>query len=79
MVSAVAASVAPLQVFIFVYAFVGPLHYLTEIAWLRKKEFYFRDGVVSERVYVAIAIVLCVAVSIDFYIHRGLTGYAIGS
>jgi hypothetical protein len=77
-VSAVAASVAPLQVFIFVYAFVGPLHYLTEIAWLRKKEFYFRDGVVSERVYVAIAIVLCVAVSIDFYIHRGLTGYAIG-
>ena len=43
--SAVAASLAPLQVFIFVYAFVGPLHYLTEIAWLKKKDFYFGGGV----------------------------------
>jgi hypothetical protein len=77
-VSAVAASLAPLQVFIFVYAFVGPLHYLTEIAWLKKKGFYFGAGVVTERAYVAIAAVLCVAVSVDFYIHRGLTGYAIG-
>jgi hypothetical protein len=76
--SAVAASLAPLQVFIFVYAFVGPLHYLTEIAWLKKKDFYFGGGVVSERLYVAVAAVLCVAVSIDFYIHRGMTGYAIG-
>jgi hypothetical protein len=76
--SAVAASLAPLQVFIFVYAFVGPLHYLTEIAWLKKKGFYFSGGAVSEQVYVAIAAVLCVAVSVDFYIHRGLTGYAIG-
>jgi len=77
-VSAIAASLAPLQVFIFVYAFVGPLHYLTEIAWLKKKAFYFGGGAVSERVYVAVAAVLCVAVSVDFYIHRGLTGYAIG-
>jgi hypothetical protein len=77
-VSAVAASLAPLQVFIFVYAFVGPLHYLTEIAWLRKKSFYFGGGAVSEGVYVALAAVLCMIVSVDFYIHRGLTGYAIG-
>jgi hypothetical protein len=76
--SAVAASLAPLQVFIFVYAFVGPLHYLTEIAWLKKKDFYFGGGLISERVYVAVAAVLCAAVSVDFYIHRGLTGYAIG-
>jgi hypothetical protein len=77
-VSAVAASVAPLQVFIFVYAFVGPLHYLTEIAWLRKTNFYVGGGAISERVYVVLAAVLCVAVSADFYVHRGLTGYAIG-
>ena len=78
LVSAVAASLAPLQVFIFVYAFVGPLHYLTEIAWLKKKDFYLSGGAVSERAYVAVAAVLCVAASVDFYIHRGLTGYAIG-
>jgi hypothetical protein len=77
-VSAVAASLAPLQVFIFVYAFVGPLHYLTEIAWLKKKAFYVGGGAVPERVYVAVAGVLCVGVCADFYIHRGITGYAIG-
>jgi hypothetical protein len=77
-VSAVAAAIAPLQVFIFVYAFVGPLHYLTEMAWLKKKDFYVGDGIISQRVYVAIAVALCVVVSVDFYLHRGLTGYAIG-
>lgn len=77
-VSAVAASLAPLQVFIFVYAFVGPLHYLTEIAWLKKKEFYLGAGVVSEQLYVVVAAVLCVAATVDFYVHRGLAGYAIG-
>ncbi len=77
-VSAVAASLAPLQVFIFVYAFVGPLHYLTEIAWLKKKDFYFGKGVVSQRIYVYVAVVLCVAVSADFYVRRGWSGYVIG-
>ena len=47
--SATAAMLAPLQTFIFVYAFVGPLHYLTEIAWLRKKDFYF-GGLDARRV-----------------------------
>ena len=76
--SATAAMLAPLQTFIFVYAFVGPLHYLTEIAWLRKKDFYFGEGLVSPRWYTAIAALLCIAASIDFYLHRGITGYAIG-
>jgi hypothetical protein len=78
LLSAVAASLAPLQVFIFVYAFVGPLHYLTEIAWLKKKDFYFGGGVVPERVYLAMAVVLCLCVRADVYAHRGIMGYAIG-
>jgi hypothetical protein len=76
-VSAVAASLAPLQVFIFVYAFVGPLHYLTEIAWLKKKDFYFSGGIVPERIYVALAAVLCLGMRADLYVHRGITGYSI--
>ena len=76
--SAVAATLAPLQTFIFVYAFVGPFHYLTEIAWLRKKEFYFGGGLVSPRVFVVVASALCLAASVDMVIHRGITGYAVG-
>ncbi len=76
--SVIAATLAPLQTFIFVYAFVGPFHYLTEIAWLRKKEFYFGQGIVSPRLYVIIASLLCLAGSVDVLVHRGMTGYAVG-
>lgn len=78
LISAAAATVAPLQVFLFVYAFVGPLHYLTEMAWLKKKDFYSGDWLVSSPIYVLIASLLCVAVSVDFYLHRGITAYTVG-
>jgi hypothetical protein len=79
LVSATAAALAPLQVFLFAYAFIGPLHYLTEMAWLRKKNFYSdsRSGLLSSSLYVIAAIALCLAVSLDFYLHRGITAYSI--
>lgn len=41
MVIACAASiVAPFHVFLFAYAVVGPLHYLTEISWLHDRKFF---------------------------------------
>ncbi len=27
----------PFELFLFAYAFIGPIHYLSEIAWLDKK------------------------------------------
>jgi hypothetical protein len=77
--SAALAWVAPLQTFIVAYAVIGPFHYLTEIAWLRKKEFFFGDGVVSPRIYLATASVLCVVASLDLYFKRGWAVYAIGA
>jgi hypothetical protein len=38
--SCVAAFVMPFEVFLFAYAFMGPLHYLTEISWLHDKNYY---------------------------------------
>jgi hypothetical protein len=77
--SAAMAWVAPLQTFIVAYAVIGPFHYLTEIAWLRKKEFFFGDGVVSPRVYLLTASVLCVFASLDLHFKRGWAVYAIGA
>ena len=79
LVSAAAAALAPLQVFLFAYAFIGPLHYLTEMAWLRKKNFYSdtKSGILPSSLYVIAAIALCLAVSLDFYLHRGITAYSI--
>ncbi len=40
--SASLAFVFPFQLFLFVYAFLGPLHYLTEISWLHDRHFFTR-------------------------------------
>ncbi|HEU4889465.1 MAG TPA: hypothetical protein VFV49_16390 [Thermoanaerobaculia bacterium] len=39
-VSCAAAVVAPFHVFLFAYAVLGPLHYLTEMSWLHDREFF---------------------------------------
>lgn len=37
-----AAIAAPFQVFLFAYAVLGPLHYLTEISWLHDRNYFTR-------------------------------------
>ena len=41
--SCIAAFVMPFEVFLFAYAVLGPLHYLTEISWLHDRQ-YFTKG-----------------------------------
>lgn len=41
--SCIAAFIMPFEVFLFAYAFLGPLHYLTEISWLHDRQ-YFAKG-----------------------------------
>jgi hypothetical protein len=78
-VSGAAAAVAPLQVFLLAYVLLGPFHYLTEIAWLRKKDFYFGEGLVSPRLYAVLAGVLAVAGAADFVLRRGLSFWVVGA
>lgn len=40
LLSALTAFFIPFELFLFVYAFLGPLHYLTEINWLHQKGYY---------------------------------------
>lgn len=42
-ISFIAALLFPFSVFLFAYAVLGPLHYLTEINWIRSKK-YFTDS-----------------------------------
>lgn len=43
LVSCVIAFIIPFELFLFSYAILGPLHYLTEISWLHKRQ-YFSPG-----------------------------------
>jgi hypothetical protein len=79
LVSGVAAAIAPLQVLLLAFAFLGPFHYLTEIAWLRKKKFYFDEGLVPPSVYVGIAVAMAVVGVIQYIVHRDLGFWIVGT
>jgi len=40
LISSIFSFLLPFETFLFVYAFLGPLHYLTEISWLEKRNFF---------------------------------------
>jgi hypothetical protein len=40
LISSLFSYLLPFETFLFVYAFLGPLHYLTEISWLEKRDFF---------------------------------------
>lgn len=58
-VSCIAAFIMPFEVFLFAYAFMGPLHYLTEISWLHDRQ-YFAKGKYDFVVLLAIGVLLSV-------------------
>lgn len=42
-ISLIASYILPFEVFLFSYAVLGPLHYLTEISWLEKKSYFIKS------------------------------------
>lgn len=60
LVAAAASFVRPFEVFLFAYALLGPLHYLTEISWLHDRK-YFTRGRNDYLVLVAFAAIITIA------------------
>lgn len=72
-ISAVLAYFLPFETFLLAYAFLGPLHYLTEISWLHDRN-YFSKGKYDFIVLLVIGVLLSYAafardsgIHIDFY------------
>jgi hypothetical protein len=57
LLTAVAAFAKPFELFLAAYAFLGPLHYLTEISWLHDRNYYTR-GKYDYLVLVALSLVV---------------------
>jgi len=57
LLSCVAAFIMPFEVFLFAYAVLGPLHYLTEISWLHDRQ-YFTKGKYDHIVLWAIGVLI---------------------
>lgn len=61
----VAAFIIPFELFLFAYAVLGPLHYLTEISWLHDRKYFTRN----QYDYLFLAL-LCVLLLIFSYLIR---------
>jgi hypothetical protein len=60
-----AASIAPFHVFLFAYAILGPLHYLTEISWLHDRNYFAaRDG--QRRAWLALVLATTAVMLVGF-------------
>ncbi|HEV3089313.1 MAG TPA: hypothetical protein VGX96_19060 [Candidatus Elarobacter sp.] len=67
LVSCVAAYVFPFELFLFSYAVLGPLHYLTEISWLHDRRYFVKpDPVLRAPTQYWLALVL-VTVAVMLY------------
>ncbi len=58
-ISAVFAFWIPFELFLFAYAVLGPLHYLTEISWLHKRQ-YFSPGKKDYLVLIVLTILITI-------------------
>lgn len=56
--SLIVAIKLPFKLFLFAYAFLGPLHYLTEINWLKKKNFFVKSSFPLFKICATVAILL---------------------
>jgi hypothetical protein len=63
--SCAAAFIMPFEVFLFAYAFMGPLHYLTEISWLHDRQ-YFAKGKYDYLVLVVIGLFI----ALEYFAYR---------
>ncbi len=56
----------PFELFLFAYAFIGPIHYLSEIAWLDKKN-YFINSRIQRNFFVFLAFFVAILFLIKFF------------
>jgi hypothetical protein len=77
-ISLIIAVITPFKLFLFSYAILGPLHYLTEITWLHKKNYFFS----ANKKWSIIFIILTLLVSlntifkfIDWEINQSIAAY----
>lgn len=72
------AAYVPFEMFIFAYAVMGPLHYLTEISWLHDRR-YFTSGKLDWLPLVIAAVLAAFGSIVQNEITTGIASFALGA
>lgn len=65
-ISLIIAIKLPFELFLFSYAVLGPLHYLTEIAWLREKDYFISADKKWSWIFIVLTVLMSVYPIIEF-------------
>ena len=65
--SLIVAIKIPFELFLFSYIILGPLHYLTEITWLHKKNYFFSATKKWSIIFILLAILLSIYPTVKFF------------
>ncbi len=71
LISLAAAYILPFEVFLFSYAVLGPLHYLTEISWLDKKNYFIQS---KKDIWIFVLIVAAITIGM-FNAHSKINSF----
>jgi len=74
LLSIIAAYIIPFELFLFSYAVLGPLHYLTEISWLDKKNYFIKS-----KTDIWLFVLLAVFITIGLFYRESKTNNYIAS
>lgn len=61
LISVAIAYILPFELFLFSYAILGPLHYLTEISWLEKKNYFIKS---KKDIWIFVALVFLITIGL---------------
>ncbi|WP_299102892.1 hypothetical protein [uncultured Winogradskyella sp.] len=73
LISFIVAIYLPFELFLFSYAFLGPLHYLTEINWLDDKRYFIKSKSQGYKIFIVFAIIIAIYPLIK-YLELTVTG-----
>jgi hypothetical protein len=65
-ISLIIAIKIPFELFLFSYSVLGPLHYLTEISWLRKKKYFISSNKNWSLIFIILTIIISIHPIIRF-------------
>jgi hypothetical protein len=65
LLSAAIAFYIPFHLFLFAYAVLGPLHYMTEISWLEKRSFF-----IPKKSDMWFFVVVCILIFMSFFVDK---------
>lgn len=77
-VSVIVAAYVPFETFLFAYAVLGPLHYLTEISWLHDRR-YFTSGAWDWLPLVLAAVIAAVGSILQNDFTVGIASFSLGA